>query len=363
MTCAIARAPSNIALVKYMGKADAASNLPENPSLSLTLSELCTFAEVKWSEGAAEATWIEGAPGGGRLRLFTQGMDERLAAGLSRALDLPEAARDRMLGHVTRAREALIDLLRERGVGARAGGRLELRATNSFPEAAGIASSASSFAAVTLALAAAVSERRDRLSDALRDPAFRAALSEISRSGSGSSCRSFDGPWVRWERDRGEVSPSSLGPQAVFVLVFSEERKDVGSSEAHRRVRTSPLWAGRPGRATARAEEAARALQRADSFALARLSWVEAWEMHSLFHTSDPPFTYWSEGTLRALRRLAPWVAGEAPPIVTLDAGSNVHVIVDAEERGIWRERLNEAFPGQAILEDRQGPGAELVEG
>ena len=62
--------------------------------------------------------------------------------------------------------------------------------------------------------------------------------------------------------------------------------------------------------------------------------------MHSLFHTADPPFTYFEPGTMGVLGFLAPFVAGEKPPIVTLDAGPNVHLFVPLDERAQWRARL-----------------------
>ena len=48
------RAPSNIALIKYMGKTDSTRNLPENPSLSMTLDRLCTYLEVEILEDGAD---------------------------------------------------------------------------------------------------------------------------------------------------------------------------------------------------------------------------------------------------------------------------------------------------------------------
>jgi diphosphomevalonate decarboxylase len=93
---------------------------------------------------------------------------------------------------------------------------------------------------------------------------------------------------------------------------------------------------------------------------IAILAWREAWEMHSLFHTSEPSFTYWEADTMRALRFLAPFVEGENPPIVTLDAGPNVHVLVPMDDRALWRARFAENVPAARVLEDRPGRGASL---
>ena len=42
LTSVHVQAPTNIALIKYMGKTDSLHNLPTNPSLSMTLSGLGT---------------------------------------------------------------------------------------------------------------------------------------------------------------------------------------------------------------------------------------------------------------------------------------------------------------------------------
>ncbi len=46
-TWCIASAPSNIALIKYMGKVDTATNKPTNSSLSWTLNSLRSFVRIK----------------------------------------------------------------------------------------------------------------------------------------------------------------------------------------------------------------------------------------------------------------------------------------------------------------------------
>jgi diphosphomevalonate decarboxylase len=95
--------------------------------------------------------------------------------------------------------------------------------------------------------------------------------------------------------------------------------------------------------------------------------------MHSLFHTCEDPFTYWKPGSIEGLQFLAPFVragatatvgsgnAGALPPIVTLDAGPNIHVIVAESQYAEWRERLHARFGARAVLEDRPGTGATGV--
>ena len=351
----IARAPSNIALIKYMGKKDHGLNIPENPSLSLTLDALCSYAELSdlaaQSDSDLTIRWIPEPP-----RIKTSPPYEARVPSLSRH------GMERAVEHAHRVALAAPAILSRHGVPVLGEGprTLSLKTANTFPEASGIASSASSFAAITAAVALAFSRERDTFERAWKDPGLRRAFAAISRQGSGSSCRSFEGPWVLWNGETTESLKSALPSLAHFVLLVSREKKSVSSSEAHRRIKSSPLWDGRIARTTARVAELRTALEKGNLECISRLTWSEAWEMHSLFHTSSEPFSYWQPGTIEALQ----WFAREIAtvgfgPIVTMDAGPNIHVTVEASRAAQWRERLRKQFAGWPILEDHPGTGAE----
>ena len=338
-----ARAPSNIALVKYMGKRDAALNIPENESVSLTLDSLCTHFELTCLDSKSSD----------RFRFKSEPSSPKLS----------EEGLRRMIRHVERVETAAPPLLAEFGMTAasrlKEAASIELRSANTFPSASGIASSASSFAAITLAtMLACARDSRAFSEEFARDPRLRRRLATISREGSGSSCRSFEGPFVHWKGVETTVVESSLPELSHFVILISSETKSVSSSEAHRRVKTSPLWVGRPERANERCAGILDALKSGDLHRIAHLAWAESWEMHSLFHTCAEPFTYWQAGTIEALRWLAPSLGNSEPPIVTMDAGPNIHMIVPRASRTEWRERLEKQFGPGALLEDRPGTGA-----
>jgi diphosphomevalonate decarboxylase len=354
----IARAPSNIALIKYMGKVDARANLPANPSLSLTLRDLATFTELRRaSDGAPSARWTGEAPD----VVPPAGREARVPR-----LDAEGAAR--VERHFGRAVEQLPAILARHGLGARTEGAYEIRSFNTFPAATGIASSASSFAALTLATARAFAADLDAFDRVFAaNPELRRDLAALSRQGSGSSCRSFEGPWVLWSGERAAAMRTGMPVLADLVLLIGREPKAVSSSEAHRRVSTSPLWDGRMERVAHRIASLEAALAEGSLREVSRIVWSESWEMHSLFHTAAEPFTYWEPGSVAALRWLGEFVArgfgpdGEAPPIVTMDAGPNVHVLVPRAEAPAWRRSLAARFPELAVLEDAQGAGAEPV--
>lgn len=338
----LARAPANIALVKYMGKRDPGRNIPANPSLSLTLTNLCTYVEIR-SVSAGGVRFVADRPEGAK----------------GNAPKLTRAGEEKFLLHFARAMERAPDLLRTFGLAARESPEhVEIRTSNTFPAAAGIASSASSFAALTLAtvafLARETGEFRARYA---RDSGLRRALAAISREGSGSSCRSFEGPFVTWDEDRAENVASALRPLSDLVVVVSAAEKTVGSTEAHRRVRTSPHWEGRPLRAANRHLDLTKAIGSGNFGGLTEIAEAEFRDMHQLFETSVPSFSYFAPGTSEVLD----FLEGETGIAVTMDAGPNVHVIVAQSEEEHWRRKLVASFPEYPVLVDREGTGAEFV--
>lgn len=324
------RAPSNIALIKYMGKSDSSVNLPANPSLSLTLDALCTMTEIEFHPGGA-------------FRLDWEGADAMEGVAL-RPLRLKESDRPKMGRHFSRVLAHF---------GAPFEGHWTVRTGNAFPAGAGIASSASGFAALTLAIASALG----------KGTAPRGELAALSRQGSGSSCRSFEGPWVEWRDAEAAPVASNFEPLSDLVVLVEETEKTVGSSEAHLRVRTSPLWKGRVERANARLESIRAALSSADWGLLSRTCWEEAMDMHELFHTAAPSFSYWTPRT----REILAWLesiganAAKVKMAVTLDAGPNIHLLVPRHDEAFWMDRIEERFPGTSVLSDRQGSGAKVL--
>ena len=356
------RAPSNIALIKYMGKKTsvpfAGRNIPENPSLSMTLNALSTYLEIELSfDGRDQFRLDPSAP--------------EIPAGILKGarifpVELKPPGVDKFERHYRRVQSRIGETLDALGHGPlrRERPSVVVRSFNTFPAGSGIASSASSFAALTLAAALANAQDPATLAGVFgseKGSLLRRALARISREGSGSSCRSFEGPWVQWDGEDASACSSRLPDMAHFVVVVSSGEKAVSSSDAHQRVKSSPLWEGRAERAGERFARARLAIESGDRAGLAKLAWNEMWEMHSLFHTAQEPFSYWNPGTIDGLHYFGAFLREEEPPIVTLDAGPNIHVIVPGQERDPWRDRLLARFGKEHLLEDSQGRGAEIL--
>ena len=363
----LVRAPSNIAVVKYMGKEDAQSNLPSNGSLSLTLNTLATDAlfvrtlgeqGVRWSSSLEGPLMAAFSAKNSTAQLSVPQLDDRGKARIERhvlrVLDLGRA--------VLKAHHIdMFEGINEFGI--------EFCAGNTFPASSGIASSASSFAAVTLGTVVLMVRQPEEFQKRLeKDAELRRDLAAISRQGSGSSCRSFEGPWVKWEETQAQKVFSKMREFTDFVIVVGKTPKDVSSSEAHLRVKKSPLWDGRVQRVTERLGRVQRAIEVGDQVQLAQDTWAEMWEMHSLFHTATPAFTYWLPDSLAVLKPLLKWVeqpeqAGlRSSLVVTMDAGPNIHCLVPTEEAPQFRHALVQLLkshvPQAEILEDREGSGA-----
>jgi diphosphomevalonate decarboxylase len=271
---ATAVAHANIALVKYWGKRDEALLLPEAGSLSVALDRLLTTTTVEL--GAAEDS----------LRI-----DGRLAseAELRRARAVLDAA----------------------GIAARA----QIESRNDFPTAAGLASSASGFAALAVAACAAAGQRRTERE-----------LSALARLGSGSAARSVPGGWAVWEDDGAAqvASPEHL-PLRLVVALCSEGAKSVGSREGMKRTReTSPYHRAWIEQCRRDLPEALELLLARDLPGLGALAERNAILMHANALAADPPLFYWAPATVGCLSSL--WRLREqgAPAWATIDAGPHV---------------------------------------
>jgi len=287
-----AQAPSNIALIKYMGKKDDKRNIPINASLSYTLNKLQSSVQLESQTGQRDDWGPLNIPGG-------------------RPFELNQLAQDRFLAHLKRVKEHF-----------NYNGAFMVRSSNNFPHSSGLASSASSFAALTKCAVLAICELTNHPIPSSEEQA------KLSRLGSGSSCRSFFSPWAIWEDEHVggiELPYSDLIHQ---VIVISHEEKKVGSSEAHARIRTGHLYHARANQAEDNLKLLLDALKVKDWHSAYTICWREFHEMHHLFTSCTSPFTYMTETTHQALDTLQDlWAREGDGPIVTMDAGPNIHLL------------------------------------
>ncbi|MFZ3231078.1 MAG: diphosphomevalonate decarboxylase [Pseudobdellovibrio sp.] len=308
-----ASAPSNIALIKYMGKVDSKKNSPCNSSLSYTLNHLRTFVSIEDNVSLEFDSWSS--------------LDRKDL----RRIDLSEKGRNKFLKHFSFLKEQL-----------NISEKFEIKSANNFPSDCGLASSASSFAALTLAAYQwALQAKKISIKD-------DGELAMLSKMGSGSSCRSFYSPWVVWDAEgvkQIELAENKLKHQ---VVLCDESIKSVSSSDAHLRVLTSDLFIGRPARAELRLNKLKEVLSSGkliDSWRQAfEICWNEFWDMHALFHTSQPAFMYMNSGSQEVLTTILKiWNMENDGPLVTMDAGSNIHLLYRKDQDELY-SRLIKLF-------------------
>lgn len=320
---ATAQAQPNIALVKYWGKRDQASNVPAVDSLSITLDSLWTRTSVRFDPTlTTDRIVIDGA--------------EASASGGARV-------------------SACIDLLRAK---ADTRCRAEVHSRNNFPAGAGLASSASAFAALVTASAGALGLQ---LSDADR--------SRMARRASGSAARSIFGGFVQmpatWDADTvaEPLLEADAWPLSVVVAITSSDPKPIGSTEGMvHTARTStyyPAWADGSGDdfRAARAAVLARDIE-----ALAIVAERSCLRMHGLMLAADPGLIYWNGGTVDCLHRVRALRRGGTPVFFTVDAGPQVKAVCPPGYAASIRAALAEIPGVQQVLQSGLGAGARLVE-
>jgi diphosphomevalonate decarboxylase len=318
-----ARARSNIALVKYWGKADSRLNLPAVGSISITL-------EALWSDTTVE---FDAALHADELTLNGERKPEQLAR-VAACLDI------------------------FRGL-ARVDARARVSSRNNFPTGAGLASSASGFAALVAATAAAL-----ELELAPRE------LSILARRASGSAARSVFGGFVEMHVAKRADGTDSFAepllaaaewPLDVVVAITATREKAVSSgSGMTRSAESSPYYRAwvdsHPAdMATARAAIVAR-----DFAALGEVAETNCLKMHAAAMAASPPLLYWNGATVECLNRVRALRAEGVPVFFTIDAGPQVKAVCAPDARSAVRAALAEVPGVLDTLVTGLGPGVEV---
>lgn len=313
---ATAVAHPNIALVKYWGKADAQLALPATGSVSMGLDVFPTTTTVTL-DGAAEADSLvlngSAAPEGALLRV-----------------------------------QQFLDLVREL---AGSSDRAAIVSENTVPTGAGLASSASGFAALATAAAAAYG-----LDLSERD------LSRLARRGSGSATRSIPGGVAVWHAgdDQGSYAERvPAPPMAMVVVTISAGEKAIGSREAMRRtIATSPFYPAWVTSTTDTVGEVLDACAAGDFTRIGELTESNALRMHATIEGAFPPIRYLNARSVAVFDAVAELRAAGTEAYATADAGPNVVVLTKPEDRGTVASAL--AGLGD-VIESGTGPGARVV--
>ncbi|UJF23640.1 diphosphomevalonate decarboxylase [Suttonella sp. R2A3] len=305
-SCGEAFAPSNIALAKYWGKRDYELNLPTNGSLSISLGTLGTRTTLKPAD-----------------------KDSVSLNGKSLSLDTPFAQKV----------IAFIDLFRRSQPLP-----LTIETHNTIPTAAGLASSASGFAALTLAI-----------NDLFNLDLAQTTLSAMARIGSGSASRSLWHGFVQWDKgEQTDGSDSIAQPIAsnwrdlrVGLLALSHAEKHTTSRDGMTHTaETSPLFSVWPAQAERDKAQIHQAIVNQDFHELGATAEANALAMHATMLAARPSLTYFLPETLATIAAVQKARADGLPVYLTIDAGPNVKLLYLAKDEADIRH----TFAGVACV-------------
>jgi len=322
MTTATAQAHPNIAFIKYWGNRDNTLRLPMNGSISMNLNGLTTRTTVSFQRSLA--------------------MDELIING--------REATGARLNRVS----YILDIIR--GM-ANVHDRAEVMTENNFPSGAGIASSASAFAALALAGSAAAG-----LSLSEQE------LSRLARRGSGSASRSIPGGFVEWQMGTTDddsfafsIAPANHWIIVDCIAIVSALHKKTSSTEGHAIAPTSPLQAARVADAPRRLDLCRKAILNKDFDSFASIVELDSDMMHAVMTTSTPALHYWKTASMAVMNNVRAWRSEGIPVCYSVDAGANVHVICPLTEAQVVDKRLREIKGVEDVLVARAGGAAEIV--
>lgn len=314
-----ARAHPNIALIKYWGKRNTELNLPAVGSISITLSSLFTDMRIR--------------------------PDPSLVAD---ELMLNDEPAPRLLPRLSECIDNVLGSNRD---------KVRIDSTGNFPVAAGLASSASAFAACVVAANALGENERSR--DELANLAGRA---------SGSAARSLYGGFAELENRDDSVRVTTLlepadWPLEVVVAVTSEKAKAVGSGDAMEISRkTSPFYAQWVEEQDADLATARTAIDARDFAALGAISEHNCLKMHSVMWSSRPPMVYWTSSTIACMETVRALRDDGVPVFFTIDAGPQVKAVCEPAAADAVDAALSSTPGVLRTLRTPLGTGAHLLE-
>ena len=313
-----ARAQPNIALIKYWGKRDLKKNLPAVGSISVTLADLYSDMRVVVDDALQEdILLVNGDPSRTMLARASACVDQVAGA------DRPS---------------------------------VRIESGSNFPIAAGLASSASAFAALVMATDGAFSLGKSH--DELVNLAGRA---------SGSAARSLLGGFVELENRDDEIAVSSLlspddWPLEVVVAITEPGPKPVSSGDAMEISRkTSPFYDRWVEQQSEDLSEAKAAIVARDFQRLGAIAEHNCLKMHSVMWGSRPPLTYWNAATVACMQTVRDLQAQGLEVFFTIDAGPQLKAFCSPDCTDKVRIALTESGGVSDVMVSGIGAGAGLL--
>jgi len=320
---ATAIAPANIAFIKYWGKINEKLRLPAHSSISMNLDKCTTTTTVEFNpEYKSDSFQIIGEK-------ITKKETQRVNRHLDKIRNL-----------------AKINL------------KAKVLSYNSFPKSSGVASSASGFAALTLAAAKAVNLNLSQKQ-----------LSILARLGSGSAARSIPDGFCQWKKGNSSQTSYaySLYPLQHWnlrdiLLLVSKKPKKVSSTKGQKISRkTSPFYKTWVEKNLSLIKKTKQALKNKDLKKLGEVIEKDCLNLHAITLTSRPALVYWTDTTLKIIHQVYSWREKGLPVYFTIDSGPNVHLICLAKDAKIVYNKAKNIKGIKKIIINKPAHGAKLI--
>jgi diphosphomevalonate decarboxylase len=318
---ATAVAPSNIAFIKYWGKKDEELKLPTNGSISMDLSNLLTVTTVEFDPDLKE--------------------DMVMINGIKNSSE-----QSRVVKH--------LDLIRKMALNTF---KAKVLSMSNFPVGTGLSSSASGFAALTIAAVNALGIDLDEKK-----------LSILARIGSGSASRSIPDGFVEWKMGKDSNSSYSISilPPNYFkildvVAIVSNKKKEVSTTDGQKLAHTSPLFKKRLLNINKKIEEIKKFIKNKDFKNFGQLVEDEAIELHKIMQTSKPPLNYLRPETIKIMELVKKWRNEGLEVYFTLNTGQDIHLIIEEKNKEKLVEKLKEIDIIKNIIVNKPAVGARLI--
>ena len=331
--------PSNIALVKYWGKYG--DQMPQNPSISFTLSNCNTATVLHFKEKVNNEPWFKVFLDGKR----EEGFEPKINTFFERILIYVPFIKDYTF---------------------------EIATQNSFPHSSGIASSASGMSALALC----IMDIERKLNPEITECYFFQKASFLARLGSGSACRSIGGPLVSWgTHDNIKESSQLFGTRYTSVihknfenyqdtiLLVDKGQKQVSSTVGHDLMHGHAFAKARFEQAHVNLSELMQILATGNLDDFIKIVESEALTLHAMMMTSHPYFILMKPKTLEIINLIWKFRAQtDSKVCFTLDAGANVHVLYPESEKETVQQFIESQLSlfcenGQ-FIHDQAGLGA-----
>ena len=316
---ATAIAPSNIAFIKYWGKKDEDLKIPENGSISMNLSNLITTTTVEFDPRYKKD-----------LITINNKSDEQ--------------EENRIIKHLNLIRKkANINL------------KAKVVSTNNFPNGTGLSSSASGFAALTMA-----SAKASGLNLGEKE------LSILARQGSGSACRSIPDGFVEWLGGDTSYAESLYPPEywaiVDMVAIVSQEKKETSSTDGQKLTTTSPFFITRLNNINEKINRFKESLKTKNFTEFGQIIEEEALELHAIMLTSTPSLIYLRPASLELMILVKKWRSEGLEVYFTVNTGQDIHLIIEEKNSKELAKKLKDIKEVKKIIINQPAIGARLVD-